>query len=127
MSRDKLERAFRRVRAAARRAKLPELEESRWYGTPSLKVRNKSLMRVKDEDTLVFMCPLEEKEVVMAAAPHVYFETGHYKGWPAVLVRLSKIDDSELGHRLERAWRFRAPKRLVAEFDAVSRPASKEK
>ena len=46
----------------------------------------------------------------MAAAPRIYFETDHYKGWPAVLVRLSKIDDRELRHRLERAWRHRAPK-----------------
>ncbi len=112
-----LDRAFRRVRAAAAKARLPELEESTWFGTPSLKVRSKSFMRVKDEDTLVFLCPMEEKEMLMAAAPRIYFETDHYKGWPAVLVRLSKIDDRELRHRLERAWRHRAPKRSIEAFD----------
>ena len=117
MSGGELERTFRRVRAAARKSRLPDLEESMSYGTPAFKVRNKFLMRVRDVDTLVFMCPMEEKEMLMAAAPHIYFETDHYKGWPTVLVRAANIDDAELQHRLVKAWRYRAPKRLVAEFD----------
>lgn len=102
MAGTRLDRAFARVRAAAAAAQLPGIEESTSYGTPSLKVRGKSLMRVKDGDTLVFMCPLEEKELLMEAAPEIYFETDHYKGWPAVLVRLSSIDDAELSHRVMR-------------------------
>ena len=43
-------------------------------------------------DTLVVTCPLEEKEMLMAAAPGIYFETDHYRGWPAVLVRIEEID-----------------------------------
>ena len=44
--------------------------------------------RVKDADTVVLMCPLEEKEMLIEAAPEIYFETDHYKGWPAILVRV---------------------------------------
>jgi hypothetical protein len=106
---------FARVRAAA--AHLPEVEESTWFGTPSLKVRGKSFTRLKDADTLVVMCALDEKEMLMEAAPEVYFETDHYKGWPAVLVRLKSIKAAELRHRLEQAWRLKAPKRLVAELE----------
>ena len=51
------------------------------------------------------------------AAPEIYFETDHYKGWPAVLVRLRKIKAAELKHRLARAWRLKAPKRLIKSFD----------
>ena len=46
------------------------------------------------------MCPLEEKEMLIDAAPDIYFETDHYRGWPAILVRISEIDPDELRHRL---------------------------
>ena len=106
-----------RLMKLAARAGLAEVEESIWYRTPSLKVAGKSMMRIKDDDTLVFRCSLEDKEMLMAAAPKVYFETDHYKGWPAVLVRLSKIKADELKHRLERSWRTKAPKGLIKAFD----------
>jgi hypothetical protein len=90
-----------------------------------MKVRGKFLMRVKDSDTLVFRCPLEEKEMLMEAAPDIYFETDHYKGWPAVLVRLSRISDAELRHCVERAWRLQAPAKLVAQQAAKPVPTAK--
>jgi hypothetical protein len=34
------------------------------------------------------------------------------------LVRLKAISPSPLRHRLEQAWRFRAPKRLASDLDA---------
>lgn len=106
---------LKRVLAAA--GHLPEVEPGTSYGTPALKVRGKLLARVKDPDTLVVMCALEQKELLLAAAPHIYFETDHYKGWPAILVRMAAIGDDELAHRLEQAWRARAPKTLVKRFD----------
>ena len=113
-----LEAPFARATAAA--AGLPGVEAGTSYGTPSLKVRGKSLLRVKDADTLVVMCALEDKELLMEAAPQIYFETDHYKGWPAVLVRLSQIDDAELQHRIVRAWHLKASARLIAAFAAAS-------
>jgi len=92
---------------------LPSIEHGTSYGSSSLKVRGKFLSRVKDADTLVVMCPLEEKEMLIAAAPNIYFETDHYKGWPAILVRLSAIDDTELAHRLRHAFLMQAPKSLA--------------
>jgi hypothetical protein len=113
-----LDGAFARAKAAAKAANLPEIETGTSYGTPALKVRGKLFLRVKDADTLVLMCPLEEKELLMEAAPHIYYETDHYKGWPAVLVRVAAIDEAELAHRLARAWRLKAPKHLIAMLDA---------
>jgi hypothetical protein len=78
-------------------------------------------VRLKDADTLVVLCALDEKEMLMQAAPEVYFETDHYKGWPAVLVRLKRIGAAELRSRLERAWRLKVPKRLVAQLDRQAR------
>jgi hypothetical protein len=111
---------FARVRGAA--AGLPEVEESTSYGTPSLKVRGKSFARLKDAGTLVVLCALEEKEMLLEVDPKVYVEMDHYKGWPVVLVRLRAIGTGDLRHRLERAWRLKAPKRLVARLDRERRP-----
>lgn len=98
---------------------LPGLERGTSYGTPALLVRGKSFMRVKeDAATIVLHCPIEQKDMLMAAAPAIYFETDHYKGWPAVLIRLAAIPDAELRQRLIDGWRHKAPKRLVAEHDA---------
>jgi len=37
---------------------------------------------------------------------------------PYVLVRLNAVKPDELAELLEDAWRIRAPKRMVAEYDA---------
>ena len=84
------------------------------YGTPAiLAPGGKSFCRMKDAETLVLMLPIEEKELLMEAAPEIYFETDHYKGWPAVLVRLRAIPESELAGRLSEAAarRARSPRR----------------
>lgn len=108
---DDLSFAFERLRTAA--AGLPEVEEASWFGTPSLKVRGKGFCRVKDPDTVVVMVSLEEKEMLLEAAPDLYFETDHYKGWPAMLVRVRAISGDELAHRLRAAWFLKAPKTLA--------------
>lgn len=95
---------------------LPEISEGTFHGYPSFKVGRKFLCRIKDADTLVVTCPLEEKEMLMAAAPGIYFETDHYRGWPAVLVRIGAIEPKELRHRLRNAWLMQAPKRLAKRF-----------
>jgi len=92
---------------------LPEIELGSSYGTPALKVRKKMLCRIKDADTVVVMCPLEEKELLIEAAPEFYFETDHYKGWPTLLVRVHAVPLGELRIRLRRAFAMQAPKRLV--------------
>jgi hypothetical protein len=117
-----LGRTFARARKAAKATKLPGIAEATSYGTPSLTVDGKLLLRVKDADTLVLRCTLEDKAMLMEAAPDIYFETDHYVGWPAVLVRLSAISDAELAHRLEQAWHLRAPKKRKAEY-ANAHPA----
>ncbi|CAN7343218.1 MmcQ/YjbR family DNA-binding protein [Mesorhizobium amorphae] len=113
--------AFQTLRLAAR--DLPDVIESTSYGTPALKVGKKLLARVKDADTVVLMCPLDEKEMLLEAAPEIYFETDHYKGWPAILVRVHVIAPDELRHRLERTFMAQAPKALLKAWQA-SRPAS---
>lgn len=110
-----LDTVFERVVRLAQARRLPEITRATSYGTPSLKVKDKSFVRLKDADTLVLLCPLEQKALLMEMSPHIYFETNHYVGWPAVLVRLSAIDDEELSLRLEDSWRFKAPAKVAAQ------------
>ena len=53
----------------------------------------------------------------MGAAPETFFITDHYRDYPAMLVRLSKVDPDDLRRLLEEAWRRNASKRLLAAFD----------
>jgi hypothetical protein len=102
---------------------LPEVEEGTSYGTPAWKVRGKSFARIKEDgETLVVRVDPGEKEMLMAAEPEIFFETPHYHGYPAVLVRLAAIPEDELAEVLEDSWRRQAPKRVVAARDATAEP-----
>ena len=59
-----------------------------------------------------------EKQLLLASDPEKFFTEPHYNGYPAVLVRLAAIENDELAELLTDAWRIRAPRRLLAEFDA---------
>jgi hypothetical protein len=119
MAADPWAKAQKRVARLAARLGLPEVTEGTSYGTPALLVKGKSFTRLKDPETLVLLMPLEQKELLMEMAPEIYYETDHYKGWPAVLVRLAVISDAELGQRLAEGWRHRAPKRLASSWSAA--------
>ena len=99
---------------------LPEMTVDSWYATPALKVRGKGFARLKEktDDVLVVMVPLGLKEALIEAEPDKYFQTPHYTGWPAMLVRLDAVNDDELRTRLECAWAEKAPAMLAKTFDA---------
>jgi hypothetical protein len=56
------------------------------------------------------------KFALIADEPDVYFTTPHFDGYPAVLVKLAKIDELGLRELIVEAWLTQAPKRLVQEF-----------
>lgn len=109
-----LDQIFTRIETLAAARQLPEVSRGTSYGTPALKVKDKTFARLKDHGTLVLLCPSEQKTLLMEISSDIYFETAHYVGYAAVLVRLGAISDEELSLRLEDAWRFRAPRRLAA-------------
>ena len=49
-----------------------------------------------------------DKQVLLASDRDVFFTEPHYQGYPAVLVRLPKIDRAHLKEVLTNAWRCRA-------------------
>jgi hypothetical protein len=59
--------------------------------------------------------PLDAKDMLLDAAPTIYFTTPHFDGYPAILLRLATIRVPALRDLLEEAWRARAPRRLVAQ------------
>jgi len=69
--------------------------------------------RVPRLDILAVRCPFETKEMLIEAAPDRFFDDDHYRGFPAVLVRLPAIDADELEGLLRGAWRQKAPKALL--------------
>lgn len=97
---------------------LPGVEEGPCYGTPGFRVRGRLLARLRDDgETLAVKCGFDEREFRMQADPDTFFTTDHYRGYPTVLIRLPKVAMADLGAVLEEAWRLRAPKRLVAQYD----------
>jgi hypothetical protein len=95
-------------------AALPGVEESTSYGTRALKVKGKLLARLKEDgETLVLRTSMFEREVLLAAAPKVFFVTEHYDDHPWVLVRLAQVRPEQLGGLLEQAWRDLAPRKLL--------------
>ena len=114
---------------------LPETaEKSSYGGAPSWTVKDKGFvwdrpLRGTDRKQLGDAAPdgpilgarvpdLGAKEALIADDPDVYFTIPHFDGYPAVLVRLDRIDVGELEELVVEAWLTRAPKRLAATFRA---------
>ena len=105
------------VLAVAQR--LPGVEVGSSYGTPSLKVRNKLIcrLRTKPDALVVRVIDMEDREALADGRRRRVLHHAALQGVPVVLVRMEAIDAGELGELVEDAWRLQAPKRLVAELD----------
>ncbi|MBC8093228.1 MAG: MmcQ/YjbR family DNA-binding protein [Pseudonocardia sp.] len=94
---------------------LPEVEESTWYRTPSLKVRGKGFARLRTEaeGLLVLMCTIEEKEAMLASGDPAFSTTAHYDGHGSILVDLDVVAPDQLAELIEEAWRLKAPRSIA--------------
>ena len=97
---------------------LPGVTRTTSYRTDALSVAGKSFVRMKEgmDGVLVVHIPLDLKEALIEAEPDKYFETPHYSGYPAMLVRLDAVSDEELATRLSSAWEQKAPAKLRKEY-----------
>ena len=59
---------------------------------------------------------LGAKEALLANDEGVFFTTPHFDGYPAILVRLDRIDVEGLDEVIVEAWLARAPKRLAKSY-----------
>ena len=84
--------------------------------------------RVLRPDVLVVRVSGEgEKQMLLASDTAKFFTTDHYNGYPAILIRLSEIDNEELAELITDAWRIQAPRTLVKAFDSTLSPPAREK
>jgi len=76
------------------------------------------------DDVLMFRVPgLEEKELILSDDRGIYFTTPHFRGYPAVLVRipdLARLDREELRDVVVDAWLTRAQKRIARAWLAAN-------
>ena len=89
----------------------PGVVESTSYGTPALKVRGKLLVRLReDRETLVLITSFINRDLLLRDKPKTFFTEEHYRDYPAILTRLSRIGPKQLRDMIEAAWRPHAPK-----------------
>ncbi len=90
---------------------LPDAELSTSYGKPAVKLRGKAfLFPSREADSFAVMSPLDEKELLMETEPDTFWETPHYSGYPAVLIRYDSRSRERIEMVISRAWWDRASK-----------------
>lgn len=107
MARDKV--TFDQVREIG--LALPNVEDSTAYGSPALKVKGKLLAclainKSAEPGSLMVRMDFEQRDGLLEEAPETYYVPDHYRNYPSVLVRLSKITPEQLRDLLGAAWRF---------------------
>jgi hypothetical protein len=105
---------------------LPDVEESKIHGAPSLKLRGKlltcpALDKSVEPNTLAVRIDFDQRAELLAAQPSLYYVTDHYVNYPTVLVRLSRIDQKSLSDLLSMAWRFVSAKTKASRRSDSSR------
>jgi hypothetical protein len=67
------------------------------------------------DDVVYFHCRVTDKEAMAADDGSPWFTTPHFNGYPAILLRESRIGEltrAELAEVITDAWLIRAPKRV---------------
>lgn len=98
---------------------LPDVADGTAYGAPALKLSGKVVACIPanksaEANSLVVKIDLEHRAELLRQSPDVYYVTEHYAPHPTVLVRLSKINRTDLKELLRDACQFvksSAPKR----------------
>ena len=98
---------------------LPGVQEGTSYGTPAFRASGKFFLRMwEDAETMVLKTDFYERDFLLQDDPEAFFTTDHYRDYPSVLVRLSRVPPARLRELVVDAWRRVAPKRALAQFDA---------
>ena len=96
---------------------LPGTTEGTSYGRPAVRVRDKAFLYPgREAGSFAVASPLDEKEMLIETDPATFWETDHYRGWPAVLVRFGSADRARIETVIRRAWWDRLTKAQQREF-----------
>src|SRR5688572_5755436 len=84
---------------------LPLTEMSTSYGRPAVRLRGKAFLYPgREAGSFAVASPLPEKEMLIETDPETFWETDHYRGWPAVLIRYGRPDRARMEAVISRAW-----------------------
>ncbi len=99
----------------------PGVEPRSSYGTPGLYVGKKFMSRLREPDVMV-LTPVHEDEqrFLMETSPVAFFLTDHYRGYPTILIRLSKVQRGQLAELIEESWRRLARPKLLAQLEGAA-------
>jgi hypothetical protein len=80
--------------AVALALSLPDTELSTSYGKPAVKVNGRAFLYTGHEDKTSFgvAIDLDTVEMLKETDPATFWQTPHYEGWPAVLIRYDSPD-----------------------------------
>ncbi|MFU8851482.1 MmcQ/YjbR family DNA-binding protein [Micromonospora sp. SL1-18] len=103
-------------------AAFPEVEEVTHFRMPSFKVSGKPFAGAeKGATTAVFSVSQQEAATAVADDPTTYEEvwrTAGRRSFVGLRVDLTKVAEDRVKELVEHAWRNKAPKRVVAAYDA---------
>src|SRR5436190_13573781 len=86
------------------------VESGTTFGWPCLKANGKlfTWMPVKKDvepGTLALRIDFDQREALLEEAPDTYYLTDHYRNYPAVLIRLNRLDKESLRDLLRASYR----------------------
>ena len=87
---------------------LPDTVLSTSYGRPAVKIvsNGRAFLFTGHEEQTSFgiAIDLDTKEMLMETDPDTFWQTPHYDGWPAVLVRYASADPDRVRLVIRRRW-----------------------
>jgi hypothetical protein len=107
--------------AAVRKLALsfPGMSEGTSYGEHAFLLDGKFFSRFNvKEEGLVIHVEEELRDALLTGRSRTYFTTDHYRNYPYVLARLERLPRAELASLYEAAFRAKAKKRRLAEYEA---------
>lgn len=91
---------------------LPDSELSTSYGKPAVKIASNGrafLFPSHEADTsFAVAIDLDTVEILKATEPETYWQTPHYEGWPAVLIRYEAADEERVRDTIRRSHAYAA-------------------
>jgi hypothetical protein len=93
---------------------LPDTELSTSYGKPAVKVNGRAFLYTGHEDETSFGIAIDlgTVEMLKETDPETFWQSKHYEGWPAVLIRFASPDPERVRDMIRRshAWTAAKPK-----------------
>jgi hypothetical protein len=91
---------------------LPGTELSTSHGKPAVKVNGRAFLYTGHEQDTSFgvAIDLDTVEILKETDPDTFWQSPHYEGWPAILIRFASPDPERVHSVIERSREWTAAK-----------------